>query len=199
MDAATATARPERLDLLYPLSEFLDPVPALPLATHELGGERMPEPYRSLLVHDRDMTSTLEAHHGEGIRLRLLEQRPEGEALFRRVVLVGESSGRSVEFGAIKIDLAPFSAEARRIILAGRRPLGSILADFQVPYTSRPRLFFQLDGSPVTSRIFGLSGHRPLYGRQNVLLSERGSPLAEVVEILPPIGREAAGPEPGGL
>lgn len=174
------------LDLLYPLSEFFHPGEPIPLAEQEVQGQRMPEPYRSLLVHDTDMTSTLEAFHGESLTLRLLEVQRRDEDLFRQVVLVGETSGRGVEFGAIRIDLTRFEPQPRQEIVEGRRPLGSILARHRVAYTSRPRLFFHLDADVRVAELLGLSETGRLYGRQNVLWDPSGVPLAEVVEILPP-------------
>ena len=174
------------LDLLYPLTEFFHGHDPIPLAQEEVGGARMPEPYRSLLVHDGDMTSTLETFHGEAIDLRLLDRRRTACALLRKVVLVGRESGRPLEFGAIRIDLHAFEPEARWRILQGRLPLGAILARHRVSYTSSPRLFFRLESDERIERKLELTEPATLYGRQNVLSDPAGRPLAEVVEILPP-------------
>ncbi len=174
------------LDLLYPLTDFLDRAEPVPLAREEAGDDRMPEPYRSLLVHERDMTSTLEAFHKETLGLRLLEKRRVANALLRKVVLVGRQSGKPREFGAIRIDLSAFETEARWVILEGDLPLGAVLARFKVPYTSSPRLFFRLESDARFERKLELQQPATLYGRQNVLSDPTGRPLAEVVEILPP-------------
>lgn len=92
-----------------------------------------------------------------------------------------------MEFGAIRIDLAAFPGPARRAILFGRRPLGTILADFLVPYESQPRLFFRIESDRRIERLFDLAESATRYGRQNVLMGSSGEPLAEVVEILPPV------------
>jgi chorismate-pyruvate lyase len=147
----------------------------------------MPEPYRGLLVHGKDMTSTLEAFHGESIELRPVVVQRGDDVVMRQVLLVGERSGRPLEFGAIRIDLSGFGAEARGEILAARRPLGAILARHGVQYTSRPRCYFSLGSDPCMARLLGLRGPRTLFGRQNILWSREGKPLAEVVEILPPV------------
>ena len=39
----------------------------------------MPEPYRSLLVHERDMTSTLGQFHGGDIGLKVLHRHNGGD------------------------------------------------------------------------------------------------------------------------
>lgn len=175
-------------DILFPLSELDDD--GAPLAVERLEGPgrpAMPEPQRSLLVHESDMTSTLEEHHGEALEISLLAHRRDEDALWRRVVLVGRESGRIHEAGAIRIALAPFASAARWEILEGRRPLGAILARHGVEYRSRPRLFFGLRSTPRSDVLLGFAGGgRRLYGRRNVLETPAGETLAEVVEILPP-------------
>ena len=171
-------------DPLYPLSEFLDPRPSWNLEL--LDGGAVPEPQHTLLVHDRDMTSTLENHYGESLGLRIIARRVDGERLDREVVLVGKTSRRTVEFGAIRIHLGAFPAAARPAILAGRRPLGALLAEFQIPFVSRPRLFFRLQPSRQIESALEINAVTELFGRQNVLRAPDGRALADVVEILPP-------------
>ena len=197
MTTNASLAESPMLDLLYPLSEFFQDHEPVPLAREETGGSRMPEPYRSLLVHDGDMTSTLEAFHREPITLRLLDKRRVGRALLRKVVLIGRETGRPLEFGAIRIDLSAFEPVARWAILAGRTPLGAILARFGVVYESRPRLFFRLESDERIERKLEIARTAPdrpatLFGRQNVLSDPAGRALAEVVEILPPLASPAA-------
>lgn len=178
---------PSMLDLLYPLSEFFRRGDARPVARLEAGEQPMPEPYRSLLVHDQDMTSTLELFHGERLRLRLLAGLRRQSSLFRRVVLVGSESGKAVELGAIRIDLAAFEETARQRILEAKQPLGSILKEFEIAYVSRPRLYFHVASDEAMEASLALAAPARLYGRQNVLSRPDGQPLAEVVEILPPV------------
>ncbi|HXA05898.1 MAG TPA: hypothetical protein VNY30_13705, partial [Bryobacteraceae bacterium] len=79
----------------------------LPLVTR-VNGWDMPEPYRSLLVHNRDMTPTLERAHNQSIQLRVLRRALTGDLLTRQVVLVAEGGQVPVAFGAIKIHLEHF-------------------------------------------------------------------------------------------
>lgn len=174
------------LDVLYPLSELLSEKPKVSIRRLDRGGADMPEPYRSLLVHELDMTSTLERFHGEEMELSRLESRRSDVALLRQVLLVGRRTGEVREAGAIRIDLGQFDTTARWEILEGSKPLGAILADHRIDYSSRPRLFFAFDADERTDRLLGLrAGAQTLYGRQNVLSTASGV-LAEVVEILPP-------------
>jgi hypothetical protein len=80
--------------IAYPLDEFYarsgNTLPPL----DQVEGQAVPEPYRTLLVHDHDMTSTLENFHRAGIHLRLLGRERKGEDYFREVLLLLEGSRR---------------------------------------------------------------------------------------------------------
>ncbi len=178
---------PSMLDLLYPLSEFFRQGEPRPVARLETGQQTMPEPYRSLLVHGKDMTSTLELFHGEPLRLRLLASQRRGDSLFRRVVLIGRESSKAVELGAIRIHLPAFGEVARQRVLEAQQPLGSILKEFEIAYVSRPRLFFHVASDAAIESALAMDRPARLYGRQNVLSSPDGDAFAEVVEILPPV------------
>ncbi len=176
---------------LAPRPTVFPPTPkastVLPLvAGRVLAAARLPEPYRTLLAHEQDMTSTLERFHGEPMALHLLAKARDGGVLERRVVLVGQVSGKPREYGAIRIYLELFPAAARRLILAGRRPLGAVLALCAVPYVSEPEAFLELESSAEMRHVFDLQAKTLLFGRRNVLRTPAGEALAEVLEILPP-------------
>jgi chorismate-pyruvate lyase len=173
-------------DLLQPLREIYgDAGRSLP-HLEVLPGTAVPEPYRGLLVHDRDMTRTLEAHHGDGIRLRTWASGTHDGIYRRMVALELEHSGRPVEFGATRVHLERFPEPWRGLILAGERPLGGILNAWGIAYRSRPSAFFRTDGDERIWKALGLSGPATLYGRRNTLSDPQGVPLADILEILPP-------------
>lgn len=179
--------------LLFPLDEFYR-AEGRPLPFVEpISPDDVPEPYRNLLVHDRDMTPTLEAFHGEPIHLRLLQRWLCGETLWRQVVLAINGSGSAVEFGAIVIHCDRFPAAAREQILAGYRPLGTILADHAIEHRSCPRGFLRVQPDGLMREALEMGSDAALYGRRNVLTTPEGGILAEILEILPPLqaAREA--------
>jgi hypothetical protein len=149
----------------------------------------VPEPYRSLLVHQRDMTSTLEAHHGESLSLRVLQRRIAGDTLSRHIVLEGAHSGRPAEYGAIRIRLSGLTEEARREAVACRTPLGRILTSQGITFGCCPGGFFRIRSNRLIDEALRLDGPRWLYGRCNCLSNGDGRAIAEVVEILPPSGQ----------
>ena len=187
-DSSRAGPSPGRTTraLAHPLDEFYAQAGLNLPPIAELPGEGMPEPYRQLLVHDQDMTPTLEKFHGRDIHLRVLGRRRKDDAYFREVVLLLDGTDQPVEFGAIKINLELFSTEAQRQIKEERRPLGHILCECAVQHSSRPAAFLRIASDPVINEALGLKGAHVLFGRRNTLFNPAGQPLAEIVEILPP-------------
>ena len=172
--------------LLKPLASFYEAAGhALP-PVRFIDGDAMPQPYRSLLVHDTDMTSTLEKFHSATIRIRALASRRNDMDYEREVLLVTRDAEKIVEFGAIHIALGKFPDEARDEVLREETPLGAILLAHRIAFRSAPRGFFEIDSNELISAALALPLPQTLYGRCNVLLDAHGGALAEIVEILPP-------------
>lgn len=172
--------------IAHPLDEFYararQPMPAMEF----IDAEEVPAPYKELLVHERDMTSTLEHFHEQRIHLRLLNRHQAEHTYSREVVLELDEANTPVEFGAIKIYLTSFPAAARERITEAHWPLGRILKEFKIPYVSRPKAFLRIASDRLISGALQLKGTHRLYGRCNRLSDPQGNPLAEIVEILPP-------------
>ena len=174
-------------DLAHPLDEFCRLAKRALPSIEPVEGAAMPEPYRSLLVHERDMTSTLAQFHGSAIGLRVLHRHNAGDAYYREVLLLAKRSGRPVEYGAIKIHLGQFPGPARDAIIEASAPLGQLLHDHGIGHLSRPGGFLRIECDDHIGGLFGLDDRPVLYGRRNTLYDGTGGHrLAEIVEILPP-------------
>lgn len=149
--------------------------------------DEIPEIPRRLLVHDRDMTSTLEAHYGTKLQLRVLHRSLEAGVFVRQVVLETSDTQRPVELGAIRMHLEHFDHAPRREIEACIRPLGAILESYQIPYNCRPGEFFVTNDRSLADAAFGMEHDEPLYGRWNTILTPESAVLADVIEILAPL------------
>jgi chorismate-pyruvate lyase len=171
--------------LIFPLDTFYEaaqrPLPHI----EQIAGPEMPEPYRSLLVGEHDMTPTLEAFHGDKLGISLLEHTVEG-ACYSRLVILTLPDGRPVEFGAIVIYLECLPEHGRECVLQGRKPLGTVLAEDGIAHSSCPRAFVRVKPDALMNQALHLSDDRPLYGRRNVLLTADHRVLADILEILPP-------------
>lgn len=172
--------------ILYPLSDFYRQRGLALPEVKRLGPADMPEPYRQLLVHNRDMTPTLEAAHGREIHLRVIEREATNGLVNRTVLLMLDDDQTAVEVGAIRIFLTHLPAAARESVLAHREPFGAILARHGVAHYSRPVAFFRITPDKMISDALGTNGAKSLYGRRNTIWNSSNHTLAEVVEILPP-------------
>ncbi len=152
-----------------------------------VGCLKVPQPFRDLLVHENDMTPTLEAFHGRRVSLRVLDRYQQESRLLRQVVLKLEGDGTPVEFGAIRIHLSLFRSQALQLILEEQVPLGTILDEENIRHTSDHKEFFSVFSDAVVNRALDLTGAHQLFGRRNVIRDGQGRPLAEMTEILPPI------------
>ncbi len=171
---------------LHPLDAFYTRA-GLPLPRIEfIAGHEVPEPHKTLLVHNLDMTPTLEEFYGCDIHLEILRCEERDQFYYREVVLRLDFDELPVEFGANKISINLFPPDVRRLILENRIPLGHLLKVFRVPHTSRPQGFLRVAADERMCRAFRLEKPACLYGRRNTIRDPQGRPLSEVVEILPP-------------
>src|SRR5438067_1536196 len=90
-------AAPSSNGILFPLDLAYTQAGIPQPKSHEISPKDIPFPYRSLLVHENDMTLTLERHFGGSVKLRTLSTVAKGDWYLRRVLLVQEYSGRPVE------------------------------------------------------------------------------------------------------
>ena len=173
------------IDNLQPLQDFYDWADADMPAVELLAGEDVPEPGRSLLGHDDDMTPTLENYYQGRIHLRVLEKVNDRQLYSRLVVLELDGSRCAVEFGAIRIHLNRFTESAQTKILQEHLPLGTILADEAIHHASSPTQFFKIEADDLVQAALGIAAPQWLFGRCNVIRKTDGKLLAEIVEILP--------------
>ena len=152
------------------LQRFYEPAGLTVPVLEELKGPEVPQPYRALLVHSSDMTSTLASFYGETPRLRVLTRERRNDSYKREVVLWVTEGARPIEYGVIRIHLDRLPPAARQLVLQEERPLGDILNGEAIAYLSWPQAFFRLKSDAHAGAALGLRHPGFLYGRRNVLL-----------------------------
>ncbi len=187
----------KRSRLFYPLDEFYDYLGLSLPTVMQVDGQDVPEPYRSLLVHENDMTPTLESAYTSRVHLRVLNYTVTDDVFSRQIVLFLEGSEKKVEFGAIKIYLKYFPPQARRLLLERKQPLGTILKGESVAHVSRPVAYLRVTSDTVINSALNLPGTYSLYGRRNAMFDPSGNTLAQIIEILPPSNHVALSGRPG--
>src|SRR6185295_1072133 len=110
------------------LAQLLDlfPPPDYLRAYEFVAADKVPPPYRDLLVHNQHMTVTVEAYHGSLVNVRVLEDRLEGDVYARKILLALQSNDKVVQFGLVRIRLNLVSPEVRAEIVSRQTPLGRI-------------------------------------------------------------------------
>jgi hypothetical protein len=176
-------------DILFPLGCAYRQTGVTPPTVREVRADDIPDPYHDLLVHERDMTSTLERYHGGPIVVRPRSTCGGGPRDSRRVGLAHEETGRPVEMGAICIDLDQLTKPARDLVLENRVPLGRILSDAGAIEYVKPLAFLKAEPNPEMQGVFWMQAMQPLFGRRTQIFSA-GRVVADVVEILPPAERK---------
>jgi hypothetical protein len=175
------------------LQRFYEPAGLAVPVLEELKGTEVPQPYRALLVHSSDMTSTLASFYGETPRLRVLTRERRNDSYKREVVLWVTEGARPIEYGVIRIHLNRLPPAARQLVLQEERPLGDILNGEAIAYLSWPQAFFRLKSDARAGAALGLQHPGFLYGRRNVLLDGSRHLLAEVIEVLAPAAKVRVG------
>ena len=172
-------------DLLYPLS-FMRSARGLPKLNYEqVEASEVPEPYQTLLVHEGDMTSRLEAYHESEQIVKAIRSSKSGNKYFREVILESKESRKATEYGAIEIQLDTLPEEVCEKIIEAEQPLGGILNDYRIPYGSSPRGYLRVvpDG-PIVEAFEEVEADH-LFGRSNQITGFNQEVIARIVEILP--------------
>ena len=182
----TPSRRLASRDTLYPLDVVYGRAGVAMPETKIVAPYEIPLPYRAMLVHEDDMTITLERHYGDRVILRALSTFTSGAWYYRRVLLVHEYSGRPVEMGAIRMKLDAFGARVKKQILANEIPLGRILRDAGFKYVSHAMAFLAIRPNPEMMGVFWMREPKTLYGRRTEIIRD-GVKIGDIVEVLPPV------------
>ena len=191
MNAAADSRQDLGQTLLWPLSLFYTRFARQWPEITPLRAQHIPAPYKELLVHERNMTPTLEDFHHSRLHIERMNVLPGPGDTTREVILRTDTDHRPVEYGASRVFLSALTPRALDLINEGELPLGTVLNICDCRHTVEPSGFFKIKPTPFFRRIFGALPNVALYGRRNTLVALNGTPLAEVCEVLPPLNGDA--------
>ena len=184
------SAAPPDLTGLY--SIFGDPIGEIPHARF-VPAEEVPEPYKSLLAHDRHMTVTMEKYHGGPVGLGILKSVREGETWYaRKIVLKRED--RVVMFGIMRFNFEWCDESVRDRIIEAKTPLGRILIESEVLRRIGTHALMKIRPNEEMREIFSLArdpvdanGHpRTVYGRLATIFCNE-EPAVDLLEVAAPV------------
>ncbi len=177
------------------LTEFSNPVAALEdiaavFFGPQIAAEGKPveakdvrEPFKTLLVHDQHMTTSLERFHGRPVRLEVIEDHLADDRYTRKILLCPEGTSHVVEVGVARIDLRFTAPAVRDEILRREAPLGDILIRHRVMREIEPKWFYRFEGPPSLLAAFDRPIDGPVYGRVGVIHCD-GEPAIELLEVV---------------
>ena len=143
-------------------------------------------PYHQLLVHSHHMTVAVEEFYRVPVNVRVLASRHEGDYYSRKILLTLEKSGKIVQYGAVRINLALCEPDVRAAIESEKIPLGRVLIQHNVLRSIHPTSFLKVAPHPTICQWFGLTEGVTTWGRLGVIFCDE-RPAIEVLEILAPV------------
>ncbi|MFO0013131.1 MAG: hypothetical protein ACK553_10330 [Planctomycetota bacterium] len=146
---------------------------------------RLAEPYRGLLAHDRHMTVTVESFCRDTVDVQVLRSRTHGEDYSREILLRTQQVGQVVQYGIVRLHLHRIADGPKREILQEKKPLGRVLIEHQVLREVELLELWQVFCGPVLSELFSVSQDTVTYGR-TAMIHCNGEPAIELLEIVRP-------------
>jgi chorismate-pyruvate lyase len=171
------------MDIIKVLCEGFDGAADMSRDVEAIEAAAMPEPYGRLLDHKGHMTATLKAFHGVDMLLHVLEYREDERWYRRKIVLTPEGSDLIVEFGVVRIDLAPLDPKVRARVLERKVPLGDILNGNDVLTRVEPQCFLRFGQRSVVASHLAPSTDGAVYGRLATIECD-GHPTIELLEVV---------------
>jgi chorismate-pyruvate lyase len=179
-----------------PLAECLTPQQALSELVFGFGGaealkmdflevapSEMPSTQRQLLVHQKHMTRTLNAHYGVPVDVHVMERHRDSDLYSRKIFLTARESQVVVEYGLVRLDFRYMPANVRDTILQEHAPLGSILINNNILRRIQPRWYLKFPKGSTILQWFNHSGNEDLFGRLGTIYCN-GEPAIELLEIV---------------
>lgn len=186
-ESQKTTEKPDVRELLglFPNPDFR------PESAEIVKPEDIPEPYRSLLVHEHHMTVTLERHHQSEIHLVVRDRKWQGSVYCRRLLLTAGEQGKVVLVGAIRFHMSRCTQAVQKDVREENIPLGKILMEHCSLRTIRPYAYLRVRLEDGLRRLFApASEARYTYGRTAVITCQL-QPVVELLEVVCPEPEEA--------
>jgi hypothetical protein len=144
----------------------------------------MPSPPRELLVHQKHMTRTLNAHYGVPVDVHVMERHRDGDLYSRKIFLTPRESQPVVEYGLVRLDFRYMPAQRPRHHSPGARAAGLDPDQQQHPPPHSAALVSEIPRRQHDPQLVQLhNGNEDLFGRLGTIYCN-GEPAIELVEIV---------------
>lgn len=145
----------------------------------------LPAAYRSLLAHTGHMTVTVEERHASSVSVEVLQVIQDEQNYSRKILLRRDCDKRVVQFGIVRLALAPLEPATRDEILSQRVPLGRVLIEHGVMRAVQLLGLWQVTCGADLAKYFQTEIGHVTYGR-TALIYCNDEPAVELLEIVAP-------------
>jgi chorismate-pyruvate lyase len=142
-------------------------------------------PYAELLSHNRHMTVTVEAFHGDAVDVEVLRTLQRDSTYCREILLKTQQQKTIVQHGIVRLHLHLIAESPRQEILAEQKPLGRVLIEHDVLREVELLELWRVGCGPVLSKAFGVPESSVTFGRTAIIHCD-GEPAIELLEIVAP-------------
>lgn len=143
----------------------------------------MPEPFHTLLVHEKHMTLTLTSHYRAFLELHVKEMHYEGTLYSRKITLTVPHGKEVLEYGLIRLDLRYVPDAVKQEIFQQRTPMGELLLRHNILQRVQPRWYLKMQPQSSILSWMNAKYEHSLYGRLGTIYCN-GEPAVEVLEIV---------------
>lgn len=147
----------------------------------------LPSPYNELLNHHAHMTVTVESHHGEKVDVIVHRHHrhadEHGDWYVREITLQTHSSGKVVQYGIVRLNVAALDPEVWSRIEAQQTPLGRVLIEHNVLREVQLCELWKIQAGPTLARHLNTDEGETVYGRTALIYCD-GEPAIELLEIV---------------
>lgn len=183
------TSELSRDDSLVKIEELLGEFYDADQCFSELGKCRrasdLPEPYDSLLNHHAHMTVTVESHHGEPVNVIVHRCHRRDNWYVREITLVGSQSGKTVQYGIVRLNVEALHPVVWERIESQQVPLGRVLIERNVLREVQLCELWQITAGKSLSQLLKVPEGDVVYGRTALIYCD-GEPAIELLEVVTP-------------
>ncbi len=174
------------LDELNRLTSLFSPPEELIAGVEHVPGALVPEPYKTLLVHEHHMTVTMEEFHGSRVNVTVLADSLDGDVYTRKIVLSRVSDGVPVQFGLVRFNFQYVTQVVRDELLAKQIPLGHVLIRHNVLRHIDLGAVLKIRAGAELAELLQMPANEITYGRLATIFCN-GLPAVDLLEISAPV------------
>ncbi len=158
----------------------------LELSAQHVPNNETPEPYKSMLVHERHMTVTMEQYHNCSVDVHVLAEDLAGDLYCRKIILTKSGTDIPVQFGIVRFHFQYVTQQVREEILSRQIPLGRVLITHNVLRHIDLKSILKIEAGPELAELLKMPEGATTYGRLATIFCNH-KPAVDLLEISAPL------------